>query len=52
MLDELTGIGRQLVEIANADRELAHRPWIGQLHRNRRMLWLNRKDGFNRMAAL
>ena len=34
MLDELTGIGRQLVEATDADRKLAHCPRIGQHHRN------------------
>ena len=30
MLDQLAGVGRQLLELADADRELAHCPGIGQ----------------------
>ena len=36
MLDQLACVGRQLVEAADADRELAHGPRIGQRHRDDR----------------
>src|SRR5262245_14479544 len=33
LLDELAGLGRQLVDDANADREVAHRPRVGEIDR-------------------
>src|SRR5215211_902676 len=30
VLDQLTGMGGQLLEAAHADREIPHRPWIGE----------------------